>query len=143
MGRGADRVIDAVGCEAHYRGYVDAVLDKAKALVAEPIDRAHALREAIMCCRKAGTVSVIGVYANFPDKIPMGAFMNKGLQMRAAQTHMQRLTQPLLDKVLKGEFDPSFVITHRLPIEEGPAAYRTFRDKKDNCIKVVLKPWAD
>ncbi|WP_439628585.1 zinc-dependent alcohol dehydrogenase [Gemmata sp.] len=142
-GRGADRVIDAVGCEAHYAGYIDAVLDKAKTLVGQPVDRAHALREAIMCCRKAGTVSVVGVYANFPDKFPMGAFMNKGLQMRAAQTHMQRLTQPLLDKVLKGEFDPSFVITHRLPIEEGPAAYRTFRDKKDNCIKVVLKPWAN
>ena len=142
QGRGPDRVIDAVGCEAHHTGYIDAVLDKAKALVAQPIDRAHALREAIMCCRKAGTVSVPGVYANFPDKFPMGAFMNKALTMRTGQTHMQKYTKPLLDKVLTGEFDPSFVVTHRLPIEDGPAAYRTFRDKQDNCIKVVLKPWA-
>ncbi|MBN9523071.1 glutathione-dependent formaldehyde dehydrogenase [bacterium] len=140
-GRGPDRVIDAVGCEAHHTGYIDAVLDKAKTLVAEPVDRAHALREAIMCCRKAGTVSVPGVYANFPDKIPMGAFMNKALTMRTGQTHMQKYTRPLLDKVLRNEIDISFVVTHRLPIEEGPAAYRTFRDKQDNCIKVVLKPW--
>lgn len=139
-GRGPDRVIDAVGCEAHYAGYTDAILDKAKTLVGAATDRAHALREAIMCCRKAGTVSVPGVYAGFPDKIPMGAFMNKGLTMRAGQTHMQKYTRPLLEKVLNGEFDPSFVVTHRLPLSDGPAAYRTFRDKADECIKVVLKP---
>ncbi len=139
-GRGPDRVIDAVGCEAHHTGTIDAVYDKAKTLVGVGTDRAHALREAIMCCRKAGTVSVPGVYIGFPDKFPMGAFMNKGLTMKAGQTHMQRYTGPLLDKVLSGEFDPSFVVTHRLSLSEGPGAYRMFRDKQDNCIKVVLKP---
>ena len=117
------------------------MLDKAKALVGLATDRAHALREAIMCCRKAGTVSVPGVYVGFPDKIPIGAFMNKGLTMqdRARRTPSGTL-KPLLEKIQKGEIDPSFVITHRLPLEDGPAAYKTFRDKKDGCIKVVLKP---
>jgi threonine dehydrogenase-like Zn-dependent dehydrogenase len=139
-GRGPDRVIDAVGCESHYAGATDAVVDKAKTLVGMATDRAHALREAIMCCRKAGTVSVPGVYVGFPDKFPMGAFMNKGLTMRTGQTHVQRYLKPLLEKVRKGEIDPSFVITHRLPLEDGPGAYKIFRDKQDECIKVVLKP---
>jgi threonine dehydrogenase-like Zn-dependent dehydrogenase len=139
-GRGPDRVIDCVGCESHYAGATDAVYDKAKTLVGMATDRAHALREAIMCCRKAGTVSVPGVYIGFPDKFPMGAFMNKGLTMRTGQTHVQRYLQPLLEKVQKGEIDPSFVITHRLPLCDGPGAYKIFRDKQDECIKVVLKP---
>ena len=103
-------------------------------------DRAHVLREAIMCCRKGGTVSVPGVYVGFPDKIPFGALMNKGLTIKTGQTHVQRYTQPLLEKIEAGEIDPSFVITHRLPLDDGPGAYKTFRDKKDGCIKVVLKP---
>jgi threonine dehydrogenase-like Zn-dependent dehydrogenase len=139
-GRGADRVIDAVGCEAHYAGAVDAVYDKAKTMMGVGTDRAHAIREAIMCCRKAGTVSVPGVYIGFPDKFPMGAFMNKGLTMRTGQTHTQRYMGPLLEKIQKGEIDPSFVITHKLKLEDGPGAYRVFRDKKDGCIKVVLQP---
>ena len=139
-GRGPDRCIEAVGCEAHHAGAVDAVYDKAKTLVGMGTDRAHALREAIMCCRKAGTLSVPGVYVGFPDKFPMGAFMNKGLTMRTGQTHTQRYLQPLLERVQKGEIDPSFVITHRLKLDDGPGAYRMFRDKKDGCIKVVLKP---
>jgi len=139
-GRGPDRVIDAVGCEAHYAGYTDAVLDKAKTLVGAATDRAHALREAIMCCRKAGTVSVPGVYVGFPDKIPFGAFMNKGLTMTTGQTHAQKYLDPLLKKIQAGEIDPSFVVTHRLKLEDGPGAYQIFRDKKDGCIKVVLKP---
>ena len=139
-GRGADRVIDAVGCEAHYAGAIDSVYDKAKTLTGMGTDRAHALREAIMCCRKAGTVSVPGVYVGFPDKLPMGAFMNKALTMRTGQTHTQRYLKPLLEKIQKGEIDPSFVITHKLKLDDGPGAYRMFRDKKDGCIKVVLRP---
>ena len=139
-GRGPDRCIEAVGCEAHYAGYTDAVMDKAKTLVGLGTDRAHALREAIMCCRKAGTVSIPGVYIGFPDKFPLGAAMNKGLTFKMGQTHTQRYLQPLLEKVQKGEIDPSFVITHQLKLEDGPGAYRIFRDKVDGCIKVVLKP---
>lgn len=139
-GRGPDRCIDAVGAEAHGTGGVDAVIDKVKAAVMLTTDRAHALRQAIYCCRKAGTISVPGVYVGFPDKIPMGAFMNKGLTMKSGQTHMHRYMKPLLAKIEAGEIDPSFVITHRLALEDAPEAYATFRDKKDGCIKVVLKP---
>jgi threonine dehydrogenase-like Zn-dependent dehydrogenase len=139
-GRGPDSCIDAVGCEAHHTGAIDAVYDKAKTLVGMGTDRAHAVREAIMCCRKAGTVSIPGVYVGFPDKFPLGAAMNKGLTFQMGQTHTQRYTKLLLDKVRNGEIDPSFVITHKLKLEDGPGAYRTFRDKKDGCIKVVLKP---
>ena len=116
------------------------MLDKAKAAVGLATDRPHVLREAIMCCRKGGTVSVPGVYIGFPDKIPFGAAMNKGLTFKMGQTHVQRYHEPLLEKIEAGEIDPSFVITHRLPLEDGPRAYKTFRDKKDGCIKVVLKP---
>jgi threonine dehydrogenase-like Zn-dependent dehydrogenase len=139
-GRGPDVCIDAVGAETHGLGSVDAMLDKAKAAVGLTTDRIHALRQAINCCRKGGTVSVPGVYIGFPDKFPMGAAFGKGLTMRMGQTHAQRFLQPLLDRIDKGEIDPSFVITHKLSLEEGPAAYETFRDKKDGCIKVVLTP---
>lgn len=139
-GRGPDRCIDAVGCEAHASGSVDAVLDKVKTAVMLGTDRAHVLREAIMCCRKAGTISVPGAYVGFPDKLPFGAFMNKGLTMRTGQTHMQHYMRPLLKKIEAGEIDPSFVITHRVKLEDAPEAYKTFRDKKDGCVKVVLKP---
>jgi threonine dehydrogenase-like Zn-dependent dehydrogenase len=139
-GRGPDRCIDAVGCEAHASGSVDAVLDKVKTAVMLGTDRAHVLREAIMCCRKAGTISVPGAYVGFPDKIPFGAFMNKGLTMRTGQTHMQHYMGPLLKKIESGEIDPSFVITHRVKLEDAPEAYKTFRDKKDGCVKVVLQP---
>jgi len=139
-GRGPDRCIDAVGAEAHGTGGVDAVVDKLKAAVKLTTDRAHTLRQAIYCCRKGGTVSVPGVYIGFPDKIPMGAFMNKGLTMKAGQTHMHRYMRPLLERIEAGQIDPSFVITHRVPLEQAPSAYKTFRDKEDGCIKVVLKP---
>jgi threonine dehydrogenase-like Zn-dependent dehydrogenase len=139
-GRGPDRCIDAVGAEAHGGGSFDAVLDKAKASIGLATDRPHVLREAIMCCRKGGTISIPGVYVGFPDKIPMGAAMNKGLTFKMGQTHVPKYSGMLLSKIEAGEIDPSFVITHRLPLEDGPAAYRTFRDKKDDCIKVVLKP---
>jgi threonine dehydrogenase-like Zn-dependent dehydrogenase len=116
------------------------VLDQAKAAVAIAADRPHVLREAILCCRKGGTVSVPGVYIGFPDKIPFGAAMNKGLTFKTGQTHVQRYTEPLLHRIEAGEIDPSFVITHRVNLEEAPAAYKKFRDKEDGCIKVVLKP---
>ncbi len=139
-GRGPDRCIDAVGAEAHGRGGFDAVLDKAKAAVFLATDRAHVLRQAIMCCRKGGTISVPGVYIGAIDKFPFGAAMNKGLTITAGQTHVQRYLAPLLEKIEGGEIDPSFIITHRRPLEDGPEMYKTFRDKEDGCIKVVLKP---
>ncbi|HEX2825542.1 MAG TPA: zinc-dependent alcohol dehydrogenase [Burkholderiales bacterium] len=139
-GRGPDRCIDAVGCEAHASGSFDAALDKVKAELYLGTDRAHALREAIMCCRKGGTLSVPGVYIGFPDKLPFGAAMNKGLTFRMGQTHVPKYHAMLLKHIEKGDIDPSFVVTHRLPLDEGPKAYKTFRDKDDGCIKVVLKP---
>ncbi len=139
-GRGPDSCIDAVGAEAHGLGTVDAVMDKAKALVGLATDRAHVLREAIMCCRKAGTVSIPGVYVGFPDKIPFGAAMNKGLTLKMGQTHVHRYLHPLLEKIQTGAIDPSFLITHRIKIDEAPEMYRTFRDKKDGCVKVVINP---
>jgi len=140
QGRGPDRCIDAVGCEAHGTGGVDAVVDKVKAAVMLATDRAHVIRQAVYCCRKAGTVSIPGVYVGMIDKFPLGQAMNKGLTLKSGQTHVQRYTRPLLQKIESGEIDPSFVITHRLPLEEAPGAYKTFRDKEDGCIKVVLKP---
>jgi threonine dehydrogenase-like Zn-dependent dehydrogenase len=139
-GRGPDRCIDAVGTEAHAGGAIDAVVDKVKASLYLGTDRPHVLREAIMCCRKGGTISVPGVYIGFLDKIPFGALMNKGLSIRTGQTHTHRYLAPLLEKVVAGEIDPSFVITHRATLEDGPDLYQTFRDKKDGCIKVVMKP---
>jgi threonine dehydrogenase-like Zn-dependent dehydrogenase len=105
-----------------------------------PSDRMHAVQQAIMCCRKGGTISVPGAYAGQADKLPFGAFMNKGLTMKTGQTHMQRYLKPLLQKIEAGEIDPSFVITHKVPLDKAPEMYKTFRDKKDGCIKVVLKP---
>ena len=139
-GRGPDSCIDAVGTEAHGTGSFDAVLDKAKAAIKLGTDRPHVLREAIRCCRKGGTLSVPGVYVGFLDKFPFGAAMNKGLTIKTGQTHVQRYTAPLLEKILAGDIDPSFIITHRLPLDEAPDAYKAFRDKEDGCIKVVLKP---
>lgn len=139
-GRGPDRCIDSVGAEAHEGGSISAAYDATKAAVGLGTDRPTALRQAIMACRKAGTVSVPGVYIGLLDKMPMGAFVNKGLTMKTGQTHVMRYLQPLLSKIENGEIDPSFIITHNLPLAEGPAAYKTFRNKEDGCIKVVLKP---
>ena len=139
-GRGPDSCMDAVGTEAHGSGAIDAVLDKAKAAVMLGTDRPHVLREVIMCCRKGGTVSIPGVYIGFLDKIPFGAAMNKGLTMKMGQTHVQSYLKPLLKKIEDGEIDPSFVITHRVGLDKVPEAYKTFRDKEDGCIKVVLNP---
>jgi threonine dehydrogenase-like Zn-dependent dehydrogenase len=139
-GRGPDRCVDAVGAEAHASGSFDAVVDAAKAAVMLGTDRPHVLREAIMCCRKGGTVSVPGVYIGLLDKVPFGAAMNKGLTLRMGQTNMPKYMKPLLERIQAGEIDPAFVITHRLKLDDAPAAYKSFRDKEDGCIKVVLKP---
>ncbi|MEO7861960.1 MAG: zinc-binding dehydrogenase, partial [Nitrospirales bacterium] len=139
-GRGPDRCIDAVGTEAHAGGSFDAVLDKAKVAVYLGTDRPHVLREAIMCCRKGGTISIPGVYVGMVDKIPLGAAMNKGLTLKMGQTHMHKYMRPLLERIEKGDIDPSFVITHRLKLTDAPVAYQTFRDKQDGCIKVVMTP---
>ncbi|MDQ3214371.1 MAG: glutathione-dependent formaldehyde dehydrogenase [Acidobacteriota bacterium] len=139
-GRGPDRCIDAVGAEAHAGATIDAVVDQVKVAVRLGTDRPHVLREAIMCCRKGGTISIPGVYIGIVDKIPFGAAMNKGLTFRMGQTHVQKYLAPLLARIEEGAIDPSFVITHRLKLDEAPAAYETFRDKKDGCIKVMLTP---
>ena len=138
-GRGPDSCIDAVGMEAHGTG-LDALYDKAKQAVRLESDRPTALRQAIVACRKGGTVSIPGVYGGFVDKVPLGAAFNKGLTLKMGQTHVHRYLRPLLDRVQKGEIDPSFVITHRMKLDEAPHAYEIFKQKKDNCIKVVLKP---
>jgi len=139
-GHGADKCIDAVGAESHATASFDAVIDKVKAATLLGTDRPHALRAAIMACRPGGIVSVPGVYGGFLDKIPFGAAMNKGLTIRTGQTHVNRYSLDLLRRIEEGEIDPSFIITHRAKLEDGPALYETFRDKKDNCIKVVLTP---
>lgn len=139
-GRGADACIDAVGTEAETMASADSMLDRAKVALFMGTDRPHVLRQAIHCCRNFGTVSIVGVYGGFLDKIPMGSAINRGLKFRMAQTPVQHYLPMLLDRIEKGEIDPSFVITHRASLEEGPDLYKTFRDKKDGCIKVVLKP---
>jgi threonine dehydrogenase-like Zn-dependent dehydrogenase len=139
-GRGPDRCIDAVGTEAHVGGAIGSVMDKVKTSLYLATDRPSVLREIIMCCRKGGTISVPGVYIGVVDKIPFGAFMNKALTMRTGQTHTHRYLAPLLEKVESGQIDPSFVITHRARLEEGPELYKKFRDKEDGCIKVVMTP---
>jgi threonine dehydrogenase-like Zn-dependent dehydrogenase len=141
-GDGPDSCIDAVGTEAHTTGTFDAVLDRAKEAVMLGTDRPHVLREIIMCCRKGGTLSVPGVYIGVLDKVPFGALMNKGLTLKTGQTHVHRYLRPLLARIESGEIDPSAIITHTVSIEEAPAMYETFRDKKDGCIKVVLRPHA-
>ncbi len=139
-GRGPDRCIDSVGTEAHAGGAIDAVVDKVKAAAYLGTDRPHVLREMIMCCRKGGTLSVPGVYVGLLDKIPFGALMNKALTVRTGQTHTHRYLEPLLERIVSGEIDPSFVITDRAGLEEGPELYRKFRDKTEGCIKVVMRP---
>jgi threonine dehydrogenase-like Zn-dependent dehydrogenase len=138
-GRGPDACIDAVGMEADGHG-IAALYDKVKQTLRMQTERPTALREAIMACRNGGTVSVPGVYGGFADKIPLGSFMNRALTFKTGQTHVQRYLRPLLERVQRGEIDPSFVITHTLPLDEAPRAFRMFRDKTDNCVKVVLKP---
>ena len=138
-GRGPDACIDAVGMEAH-SPRIDYAYDRAKQAMRLETDRPLALREAIMACRNGGVVSVIGVYGGFVDKFPMGSVMNRSLTIRSGQCHVQRYMRPLLERIQAGELDPSFVITHRLPLAEAPRGYELFKHKQDDCVKVVLQP---
>jgi threonine dehydrogenase-like Zn-dependent dehydrogenase len=137
-GRGPDACIDAVGMEAHGHG-VQYAYDRAKQIAELEMDRPIALREAIRNCRNGGVVSVIGVYGGFIDKFPMNAVMNRSLTIRSGQCHVQRYMQPLLDRIERGEIDPSFIITHRLTLDQAPQGYDMFLHKQDECMKVVLR----
>jgi threonine dehydrogenase-like Zn-dependent dehydrogenase len=139
-GRGPDACIDAVGMEAHHALGPLHAYDRVKQAARLETDRAHALREAIMSCRNGGTVSVIGVYGGFVDKFPMGSLMNRSITIRTGQCHVQRYLRPLLERIEKGEIDPSFVVSHRLALDEAPRGYEMFKHKEDDCVKVVLKP---
>ena len=138
-GIGPDACIDAVGMEAH-GPHIDYWYDKAKTMAMIATDRASTLRQAIHCCRKGGVLSIPGVYGGFIDKVPIGAAFNKGLTLKMGQTHVHRYLPKLLAHIEKGDIDPSFVVTHEVPLDRAPEMYKTFRDKKDGCIKVVLKP---
>ena len=138
-GRGPDACIDCVGLEA--QGHtLDAWYDRVKVATLMGTDRPHALRQAINCCRKGGTVSIPGVYGGFLDKFPLGAAFGKGLTFKMGQTHVHRYLKPLLERVEKGEIDPSFVITHRAALTNAPSLYDTFSKHAQGCIKVIMKP---
>ena len=137
-GRGPDACIDAVGMEAHGQG-VQYAYDRTKQAMKMETDRPIALRQAIMACRNGGTVSVMGVYGGFIDKFPMGAVVNRSLTIKSGQCHVHRYMRPLLEHIRNGDVDPTFIITHRLPLHDAPAAYDTFMHKEDDCLKVVLQ----
>ncbi|MFL6609031.1 MAG: zinc-binding dehydrogenase, partial [Pseudomonas sp.] len=139
-GKGPEKCIDAVGMESHATRSFDSIYDRVKQAVMLESDRPHVLREMMYVCRPAGTLSIPGVYGGLIDKIPFGAAMNKGLTFKMGQTHVNRWTDDLLRRIQEGQIDPSFVITHTVSLEDGPDMYNTFRDKKDGCVKVVLKP---
>src|SRR3954466_3258598 len=140
-GKGPEKCIDAIGMEAHVSpSQPDTVLDRAKQMMLLENDRPHVLREMIYVCRPGGTISIPGAYSGLAEKIPLGQLMNKGLTIRTGQTHVNRWTDDLVRRIEEGQIDPSFVITHTVSLEQGPEMYKVFRDKQDNCIKVVLKP---
>lgn len=138
-GRGPDACIEAVGMESHAPSLIY-VYDRVKQAMMLETDRPHALREAIMCCRNGGTISVVGVFGGFIDKFPMGSVMNRSLTIRTGQTPVQKYLRPLLQKIENGDIDPSFVITHTMSLDDAPRAFAMFDNKQDDCIKVVLKP---
>ena len=138
-GRGPDCCIDAVGLEAHGMG-VEGFYDKAKQVTRMELDRPHVLRQMMVACRKGGTLAIMGVYGGFLNKMPFGAAFNKGLTMRMGQMHGQKYMYMLLERILNGQLDPSFVVTHQLPLAEASYGYEIFKNKTDKCIKVVLKP---
>ena len=140
VGHGPEKCIDAVGIEAHGPTAVLELVDRVQTMLKLETERPIALREAIMACKAAGTVSVPGVYGGVGNMIPLGAMMNKGLTIRTGQTHVRRWTDDLLRRIDEGEIDPTFVVTHVEPLSKGPEMYKKFRDKKDGCIKVILKP---
>jgi threonine dehydrogenase-like Zn-dependent dehydrogenase len=139
-GRGPDACIDAVGLEAHHAHGVVHAYDRVKQATRMETERPHALREAILACRNGGTVSVVGVYGGFLDKFPMGAVINRGLTIRAGQCHVHKYMRPLLQRIERGEIDPSFIISHRMGLDQVSDGYETFKHKEDECVKVVLKP---
>jgi threonine dehydrogenase-like Zn-dependent dehydrogenase len=139
-GRGADACIDAVGTEPNTGASFDSIVDRVKVATFMGTDRPHVLRQAIHCCRNFGIVSIVGVYGGFLDNIPMGSAINRGLTFRMAQTPVQHYLPLLLERIQNGDIDPSFVITDRAPLSQGPDLYKKFRDKRDGCIKVVLTP---
>ncbi len=139
-GRGPDACIDAVGMEAHSTG-VQGAYDRVKTALKMETARPSVLREAILACRNGGTLSVAGVYGGFLDKIPFGAIVNKALTVRSGQTHTHRYMRPLLERIHAGDIDPSFIITHRVGLDDVPKAYDVFRNKEDECVKVVIQPW--
>jgi threonine dehydrogenase-like Zn-dependent dehydrogenase len=138
-GRGPDACIDAVGMEAHHHGAIGAY-DRVKQAVMSETDRPIALREAILACRNGGTVSIMGVYGGLIDKFPIGSLMNRSLTIKTGQCHVHRYLRPLLQRIQNGDIDPSFVITHRLRLDEAEVGYETFGNKEDGCMKVVLTP---
>jgi threonine dehydrogenase-like Zn-dependent dehydrogenase len=138
-GRGPDACMDAVGMEAHGMS-LDNLVDRAKAAMFLATDRPHVLREAILACRKGGSISVPGVYGGAVDKVPFGALVNKGLTLKTGQTHVHRYLKPLLEHVRKGNIDPTFIISHRLPLEDAPKGYAMFKQQQSEVTKVVLKP---
>ena len=137
-GRGPDSCIDAVGMESHAPG-IEGKYDQAKQSMRWENDRPAALRHAIMACRNGGTVSVIGVYSGFVDKFPIGSLMNRSITIRSGQCHVHRYMKPLLERIVNGEIDPSFVITHQMKLDDAPVGYDIFNSKEDECLKVVLK----
>jgi threonine dehydrogenase-like Zn-dependent dehydrogenase len=137
-GRGPDHCIDAVGVEGHSHGVMFGV-DRMKQMMRLQTDRPIALREAIMSCRNGGTISVIGVYTGFIDKFPMNAVMNRSLTIKTGQCHAHRYMQPLLERIQRGDIDPTFVITHTMPLSEAAHGYEIFNNKEDHCEKIVLK----
>jgi threonine dehydrogenase-like Zn-dependent dehydrogenase len=139
-GRGADACIDAVGTEPDPTGSLDSFIDRVKVATFLGTDQPHVLRQAVQCCRNFGTVSVVGVYGGFIDKFPIGSAINRGLTFRMAQTPVQRYLPRLLERIERGDIDPSFVVTHRGALDDGPELYKTFRNHKDGCIKVVMQP---
>ncbi|HWT23422.1 MAG TPA: zinc-dependent alcohol dehydrogenase [Solirubrobacteraceae bacterium] len=139
-GRGPDAVIDAVGMEATHGHGALHTMERVKQATRQETERGHALRDAILACRPGGIVSVIGVYGGLMDKFPAGALMNKALQLRAGQAPVQKYLRPLYERIRDGDIDPSFVVTHRLPLDTAPDGYETFKHKQDECVKVVLKP---
>lgn len=137
-GRGPDHCIDAVGMEGHGPGLLGAY-DKVKTMMMLETDRAYALRQAIMACRSGGTVSVAGVYSGFIDKFPMGVIVNRSLTIKSGQTHVHKYMRPLLERIERGDIDPSFIITHRMKLEDAPDGFEMFSKKEDECLKIVLK----
>jgi threonine dehydrogenase-like Zn-dependent dehydrogenase len=138
-GRGPDACIDAVGMEAHVHGAMH-VYDRVKQAMRLESDRPAALRQAILACRNGGTVSVPGVYGGFIDKVPFGSVVNKALTIKSGQTHVHRYMRPLLERIESGEIDPSFIITHRISLDDAAHGYAAFRNKEDECVKVVMRP---